>query len=98
MAVMMRMHWAGLNQSQYDAVKTHVDWVGRPPEGGIFHIASVEKDGLHVTDVWQTAESFQRFVDTRLMPAVKQLNIPGQPEVVVHPAHAVFDPVHRVEL
>ena len=96
--VMMRMFWAGLTQQQYDAVRSKVDWVGRPPAGGMFHIASLEKDGLHVTDVWKTAEDFQGFVEKRLMPAVQQLRIPGEPQVVVHPTHAVFDATRGVEL
>jgi hypothetical protein len=92
------MHWAGITREQYDAVKKKVDWIHQVPEGGIFHVASVESDGLHVTDVWRAAEDFQRFVDKRLMPATQELKIPGQPTVTVHPAYAVWDARNRVEL
>jgi hypothetical protein len=92
------MHWAGVTREQYDAVKKKVDWINQPPEGGIFHVASIEKDGLHVTDVWRAAEDFQRFAEKRLNPATQELKIPGTPDVVIHPAHAVWDARNRTEL
>lgn len=98
MAVMMRMHWRGITREQYDAVKAKVNWTGKVPEGGMYHVASIEKDGLHVSDVWRTAEDFQRFVEKRLMPATQELKIPGQPETVISPAHAVFDARNGTEL
>jgi hypothetical protein len=47
---------------------------------------------MYVTDVWERAEDFQAFVDQRLMPAVKQAGIAGEPKVTVLPAHNVFTP------
>ena len=48
--------------------------------------------GLRVVDVWDTAEQFQQFVETRLMPGVAQIGIPGEPAVEVLPIHRLFTP------
>jgi hypothetical protein len=48
-----------------------------------------------VTDVWESPEDFQRFVQTRLMPGVQQLGIQGEPKVELHPAHALFAPAFK---
>jgi hypothetical protein len=33
-----------------------VNWEGNVPKGAIFHVAAFDKEGLRVTDVWETAE------------------------------------------
>jgi hypothetical protein len=48
--------------------------------------------GLRITDVWESSEDFQGFVERRLMPAVKQLGIPGEPRVQIYPLHQLFSP------
>jgi hypothetical protein len=40
----------------------------------------------------ESAEAFDVFVQDRLMPGVKKLGIPGEPQVEILPAHAVFAP------
>jgi hypothetical protein len=66
---------------------------GRAATGGLTHIAWFEGDELHVVDVWESAEDFQRFVDGRLMPVVKgELGLEGEPEVTITEAHAHFVP------
>ncbi len=45
-----------------------------------------------VTDVWDSAEDFQRFVDERLMPGTNQAGIAGEPQVTILPAHRIFAP------
>ena len=61
----------------------------------MFHIAAVTDGGVRVTDVWESAEAFDAFVRDRLMPGVKKLGIPGEPQVEILPAHAVFAPAYE---
>ena len=42
------------------------------------------------SDVWESAEDFQAFVDERLMPGVRELGLAGEPEVRMYDPHAVF--------
>ena len=59
---MMLMRWAGVTPEQYDEARERVGWEWNPAPGGIFHVAAFADDGMHVTDVWESAEDFQRFV------------------------------------
>ena len=92
MATVMQMHWSGITPDQYDALREKVGWEVVAAEGGLLHIAGFDDDGINVTDVWDSPEQFQTFVDERLMPAVDELGVPGQPEVSFSSLHAVWSP------
>ena len=47
-----------------------------------------------MTDIWESAEQFQQFVDQRLMPGVKQVGIQGEPQVEIYPTHRIFAPAY----
>ncbi|HKG26382.1 MAG TPA: hypothetical protein VKB09_12085 [Thermomicrobiales bacterium] len=95
MAIAMFMHWDGVTADQFDQVRKVVNWEGDPAAGGKLHIAAVDERGLHVTDLWDSAEAFQTFVATRLMPGVKQVGIPSEPKVDIVPVHALFTPAYK---
>lgn len=88
MAVVMIMEWEGVTLDQYEQTRKLVNWEGDVPPGGIYHVAAHDGRGMRVTDVWESAELFQQFVENRLMPGVKQLGIPGEPKVEIYPASA----------
>jgi hypothetical protein len=94
----MNMRWLGVTPEQYDAARDTVHWEGDVPDGAMYHVAAFDGDAFIVTDVWESAEQFQHFVDTRLMPGVQAVGITGEPEVTIHPVHAIFAPAYRVEL
>ena len=88
----MTMRWDGVTLEQYDEALKLVRWEEERPDGGTFHVAAHDGQSLRVTDVWESAEQFQRFVDQRLMPGVASLGLPGEPQVEILPAHRVFIP------
>jgi hypothetical protein len=92
MAVVMLMRWDGVSLEQYDQVRQIVGWEREHPDGGRFHVASHDGKALRVTDIWESGEKFQEFVDQRLMPGVAQVGLPGEPDIEVYPAHAIFTP------
>jgi len=54
---------------------------GSPP-GRSYHCAFPGEKGLHVFDVWDSQESFDKFGET-LMPIMAELGAdPGEPQVV----------------
>jgi len=91
MAIVMRMEWPGVTPEQYDEACEVVGWERDMPRGAIFHVAFFD-EGFKVVDVWETAEDFQSFVDSRLMPGIAQVGIEGEPNVTIVPAHRVFNP------
>ena len=92
MAVVMRMSWPEVSPEQYDRVREIVGWETNPDPGGLFHVAYFDEGGFKATDVWESAEVFQNFVDTRLMPGIAEAGgVEGEPQVTITPAHAVFN-------
>jgi hypothetical protein len=94
MAIVMQMRWEGVTPEQYAQAQEVVKWESDVPKGGVFHVAWFESGALRVTDVWETAEDFQTFVDQRLMPGVAEVGIQGEPQVEIQPAHRIFDAAH----
>lgn len=92
MPIVMNMRWDGVTPEQYDAAREQVGWEQHRPEGGLIHIASFTDEGLRVTDVWETAEDFDRFVERRLMPVVREIGIEGEPDVTIWGMHAIWNP------
>lgn len=95
MAIVMTMRWDGVTPEQYERARKLVKWETDVPSGAMFHVASFGDNALYVTDIWESAEDFQRFVDARLMPGVQQIGISGQPKVDIRPAHALFTPAYQ---
>lgn len=49
-------------------------------------------DGFRVTDVWRSAEDFQRFSEQRLTLVMSKMDLKTQPNVQIGPAHRMFNP------
>jgi heme-degrading monooxygenase HmoA len=92
MATVMSMHWPEVTKEQYEAARAEVRWETETPKGAKYHVSWFGDDGLHVFDVWDSAEDFQKFVETRLNPAVAKIGIKGEPKVTLAQAHAIFAP------
>lgn len=95
MAIVMIMDWQGVTPAQYEAARKLVNWEGNVPPGARFHVSAFDERGLRVTDVWDSAEQFQQFVDQRLMPGVQQIGIQGEPNVTILPTQAIFAPAYE---
>jgi hypothetical protein len=92
MPTVMHMRWAGVTPEQYEEARSQVSWETEVPDGAVLHVAGFDDDGLRVTDVWDSPEQFQRFVEERLMPAVQEIGIEGEPDVQLYPVQAIFNP------
>ena len=73
MTVGLRVKFAGGTQAQYDAIHDKMDVENNPPEGLIFHSAGPIEDGWGVIDFWESRAAFDRFAQSRLMPATQEL-------------------------
>jgi hypothetical protein len=89
MSVAVYMNWEGATKEQYDAMRKEIKWETDLPAGGIYHIATFNDKGLRITDVWESPEHFNSFVEKKINPAVAKLGIPGQPQVEIFPVHAI---------
>ncbi len=95
MSIVMNMKWDNITLDDYDRVRDLVNWEGDVPKGKHFSVVFHDGTALHVTDVYESAEDFQNFVDNRLMPAIGQLGIQGQPKVEIYPVHDIWPPAFK---
>jgi hypothetical protein len=64
------------DQETYEAVITKMFGSLQPddpPAGQLFHVAGPGPNGFRVIAVWDSQESFDRFVEERLMPTTREL-------------------------
>jgi hypothetical protein len=83
MAVLMEME-GDFTAEQYDAIDKAVDVRGNPPDGFIAHSAEDLGGGrMRVRDLWESAEAFGAFAESRLGPTIAQTlgdDAPAVPE------------------
>src|SRR5579863_370518 len=89
MATVIMQKWDGITPDQYDALRESVGWDRDVPAGMRFHVASFGDGVLRMTDVWDSEELFGAFVQTRILPGLRQLGIPGQPDMITQAAHEI---------
>jgi hypothetical protein len=89
MATVIMQTWDGITPGQYDALRESVGWDRDVPAGMRFHVASFGDGVLRMTDIWDSEELFATFVQTRILPGLRQLGIPGQPDMITQAAHEV---------
>lgn len=86
MAVLAIFTGNGITKQMYEAMRPEVKWETNRPAGGLLHTCGFDEGGnLHVADVWESVETMNAYVNTRLMPVMKKLGIPP-PAVSVFPA------------
>lgn len=83
--------WEGVTESIYEKIREEVDFEEDVPEGMVIHIASFDKKGLRVTDVWESEDNFNNFIKNRLTPVTKKL-VKTEPDVEIYPLENLFIP------
>ena len=69
MAVFMEMEMQ-VTPDQYEAVDAALDPKGDPPPGMIAHTARFDGDTLKILDIWESADAFGQFAESRLGPTI----------------------------
>lgn len=95
MAIGLRLKFEGGTQDQYDAVHGHMGIDADPPEGLIFHSAGPIEAGWGVIDFWESREHFDRFLGSRLGPALQEVGdqaFAGPPDIKEFSVHHITKP------
>lgn len=89
MAILMIVVSPQIKKEHYESLRKEVDWEHRQPDGMVFHAASFDAaGGIRVADVWESQETMDAFFNTRLIPAMRKLNIPPPTSKDIYPLHA----------
>ncbi len=82
MAVAILFTPKAMTASKYDEVIKRLEKAGAAaPRGRTYHVCFGNSNQLHVLDVWDSVETFQKFGET-LMPILQQVGVdPGQPAI-----------------
>jgi hypothetical protein len=92
MPTVMLMEWPSVSETQYGQVMKALDLDQNRPAGAIFHVSGFSGGKLHVLDIWESQEAFERFQRERLTSAVQKVGISGQPTIQFYPAHNIYVP------
>jgi hypothetical protein len=90
MAIGLRVKFADGTAEQYEAVNDQMGVEGNPPDGLIFHAAGPIDGGWGVIDFWESRDHFDRFLESRLGPAIQELGDQAPqapPDIKEFPVH-----------
>ncbi len=93
MAVLMIMELDGATTDDYEAVNEAIGiHEGNLPDGLISHAVGPTEDGtgLLITDVWESPEQLERFVQNQVGPAMEKVGLESGAQPRVHPVHNHF--------
>jgi hypothetical protein len=63
-----------VTRADVEAVAVDLNVAHNPPDGLIVHIATEGENGVHIVDVWESAEHHARFAAERLGPSVAKVS------------------------
>lgn len=83
MAFVLRFAPQGMTAAKYDEIIRRLEAAGAgKPEGRLYHVCFGDKENLHVSDLWDSMENFEKFGET-LVPILQELGVDsGAPEVI----------------
>jgi hypothetical protein len=60
---------------------------GKGAPGGLFHWVTKTDDGIRITDVWDSKETFDKFAQEKIGPLSQEVGIAGPPEITFYEVH-----------
>ena len=84
--------------TNYDAFRERLMQSG-PVDGFLLHTAGFTGRGFRIFEVWETRAHYDRFVEERLMPILREIAPPGgrDPESTIYELHGFLVSPHAAE-
>ncbi len=92
MAVVWIVEWDGITPEVYEELARRTNWQTDVPDGLEHQVTAFSDKALVLTQVWQSPDHVLRFMEDRLLPAVKAMGIATMPRVDQHRVHSVLKP------
>ncbi len=79
----------GTTLEQYDQVVKKMGFTPGGPgaPGLLFHWVTKTDNGIRVTDVWESRETFEKFAAEKIGPITQEVGVPGPPEMQFFEVH-----------
>ncbi len=88
MAVVVTMQLATATTEQYDQVMDKMNLGGKTAPNGIYHVCAEDPaGGIFICDTWESAEAFQAFAESQIVPIMASVGVTEQPKITVRPVH-----------
>ena len=89
MAVAVQLEFRGASLDQYDEIVKRMGFTpgGKGAPGGLFHWVTKTDDGLRVTDVWDSKETFEKFAQEKIGPISQEVGVARPPEITFFEVH-----------
>ena len=69
-----------ITPEQYDQLNEKMNFPAEVPDGLLSHVAGPSGGGLQVVDVWESREQYDKFIESKLVPAMGEVGIEmGEP-------------------
>jgi hypothetical protein len=81
MAICTRLRFNGGTPRQHESINAYLNVQVDPPEGLILHASGPVEGGWTMLDVWESHEAFERFAETRALPARSVPDVPDMEEI-----------------
>jgi hypothetical protein len=97
MRIVALVNGEGFTKAQYDQLMQNMNVENNPPKGMVTHIATFDKKGIRVTDVWESEQDFNNFKEKRLMAGLDKVGFKERLKVEVYPLHLLIgeERLHR---
>jgi hypothetical protein len=89
-AVTLIMRVPELTPERYDRMVAELDLDDSPPPGLILHLASEGVGAINMLQLWQTPQTAEMFVATRLDVALRRQGVKQQLSYRLEPLHNLF--------
>jgi hypothetical protein len=92
MTIGVQLKFPGATPEQYDLA---LEWLGLLPggpaaRGQLFHWVTAIDHGICLIDVWESRETFDSLLDTRVLPVLPEVGVANPPEIEFFPVHDHF--------
>ena len=92
MTVVTTLDVNGLTAPEYRAVLDQLGVETHPEPGIYLHLTTPIESGFRIIEVWDEKSGFDRFVETRLVPANEAIGLQRETAITVSPLHNFFGP------
>lgn len=90
MAVVMTMDLP-VTRDDIETASSAMGVLENPPDGLIVHVATETSNGVHVVDVWESKDAFDKFNNAQLMPAMQKVIADHHIQMDGPPPEPTFD-------